>query len=115
MKASSEPEGRRTVKASSISDGHVAGFLDVPGGRLYNESEGAGTSRLGEVRVPTLVVWGDLDEAGVVAGSRVMAAGIPGARVHVFPGAAHTVNLEQPDAFTRLVLEFLAEVDGRSA
>ncbi|MEA2623719.1 MAG: hypothetical protein QOH61_2629 [Chloroflexota bacterium] len=67
------------------------------------------TGRLSEVDVPTLVIWGDLDEAGVLAGGPTMAAAIPDARRHVFPGVAHMSNLERPAEFTRLVLDFLAE------
>ncbi len=72
----------------------------------------AAVSRLGEVRVPTLLMWGDLDEVGTRAGSEAVAAGIAGARSHVFAGAAHMINLEQPEAYARLVLDFLSEVDG---
>ena len=37
------------------------------------------------------------------------AAHIPGARFELFEGVAHMVNLEQPERFTRLVLDFLAD------
>ncbi len=70
--------------------------------------------RLAEVSVPTLVMWGDLDESGVLAGSEALAAGIGGARSHVFEGVAHMVNLEQPEEFTQRVLGFLQEVDAAS-
>jgi len=65
-------------------------------------------SRLGEVRVPTLVVVGDHDVSDVQAIAARLAAAIPGARRAVVPGAAHLVNLEAPAAFNRLVLDFLA-------
>lgn len=68
--------------------------------------------RLAEVHVPTLVVWGDLDVPGVLAGSEAMATAIRGARRHVFQAAAHMVNLEQPATFERLVLDFLADGAG---
>ncbi|MBA3795621.1 MAG: alpha/beta fold hydrolase, partial [Chloroflexi bacterium] len=68
--------------------------------------------RLAEVSVPTLVIWGDLDESGVLAGSQALVEGIPGARSHVFEGVAHMVNLERPEEFTEHVLSFLKEVDG---
>lgn len=68
--------------------------------------------RLAEVAVPTLVTWGDLDVPDILAGGDAMASGIAGARRHVFTGAAHMINLEYPEQFNRLVLEFLAEVDG---
>ena len=67
--------------------------------------------RLAEVSVPVLVMWGDLDESGVLAGSEALVAGIAGARSHVFEGVAHMVNLERSDEFTTRVLEFLSEVD----
>lgn len=69
--------------------------------------------RLGAVTIPTLVMWGDLDEGGVLAGGTALVAGIPGARSHVFQGVAHMVNLERPEEFTRRVLDLLAEVDAR--
>lgn len=63
--------------------------------------------RLAEVAVPALILWGDLDVPGVPPGSEAMAAGIRDSRKHVFAGAAHMINLEQPELFERLVLEFL--------
>lgn len=70
--------------------------------------------RLGELSVPTLVTWGDLDVPDISAGGQVMASGIRGARRHVFPGAAHMINLEYPDEFNQLVLDFLAEAEAES-
>lgn len=63
--------------------------------------------RLAEIRVPTLVMYGDLDESVVMAGCEQLAKGIAGARKVVFPGVAHMVNMERPAEFNRLVLEFL--------
>jgi len=45
-----------------------------------------------------------------VAGA--LAGGIPGAERALLPGTAHLPNMEQPEAFNRVVLEFLAKVDG---
>jgi 3-oxoadipate enol-lactonase len=64
-------------------------------------------TRLGEIGVPTLIVVGDLDSMGTVAACHKLADEIPGARLEVFRGVAHMVNLEQPARFTELVLEFL--------
>jgi pimeloyl-ACP methyl ester carboxylesterase len=66
-------------------------------------------NRLSEIAVPTLVIVGDLDEGATVESCRRLATDIPDARLEVFEGAAHMVNLEQPERFTRLVLAFLAE------
>lgn len=63
--------------------------------------------RLGEIRVPTLVVWGDLDESGVLHAADLLARGVRGARKAVIPGTAHMLSMEKPAEFTRIVLEFL--------
>jgi 2-succinyl-6-hydroxy-2,4-cyclohexadiene-1-carboxylate synthase len=63
--------------------------------------------RLGEVHAPTLVIAGALDPARPRA--ELVAAGVPGARLVVVDGAGHTPHLERPDAFRRLVIEFLQE------
>jgi pimeloyl-ACP methyl ester carboxylesterase len=39
---------------------------------------------------------------------------MPDAKKVAFPGAGHMVNMEYPDEFTRMVLEFLAKIDDRS-
>lgn len=64
--------------------------------------------RLGDISAPTLVMVGDLDEGGTIAACRKLATDIPNARLELFEGVAHMVNLEQPERFTRLVREFLA-------
>jgi hypothetical protein len=40
-----------------------------------------------------------------------MKRAIPSAGLVVLPKAGHTINLEDPDAFNRALLEFLATVD----
>jgi len=57
--------------------------------------------------VPTLIVVGELDRMFRTA-SEYMAAKIPGARLEVIPAAGHAANLEQPEAFNRVLREFLA-------
>ncbi len=68
--------------------------------------------RLGEVRVPTLIVVGSLDTPDTLRGADLMSAGIAGARKVVFEGAAHLPSMEQPERFNQLVLEVLNGVPG---
>lgn len=63
--------------------------------------------RLGEIKAPTLVMAGALDDAELVRAADVMASGIPGAAKYIMPHGAHLANMEQPDEFNRAVLEFL--------
>ena len=63
--------------------------------------------RLGEIRVPLLALVGDLDCPDHQVMVQRLAAGVPGATTAVVAGAAHYPNLEQPDAFNRLLRDFL--------
>ena len=66
--------------------------------------------RLGEIRVPTLVVWGDLDFSDVGAAMRLLAEHASSAQQVVFPGVAHMVSMEQPERFNTVVLDFLGRL-----
>ena len=68
--------------------------------------------RLDDLTCPLLVVLGGLDEAGTVECGRMLASRVPGARLEEFADAAHMLSLEQPERFTRLLLEFAARVYG---
>ena len=63
--------------------------------------------RLGSIGVPTLVVVGAEDPATPPEDAQTIAAGIPGARLVVVEEAAHLLNVEQPGAFDRAVLDHL--------
>ena len=63
--------------------------------------------RLAELRAPLLVVIGTLDEAATQASCRYLAENVLGARVETFEGAAHMVNLEQPERFNAVLREWL--------
>ncbi len=67
--------------------------------------------RLGEVRVPTLIVVGDLDTPQAIEAAGVLAKGVPGARLEVVEGTAHLPNMERPEEFNRLMSEFLNGVE----
>lgn len=62
---------------------------------------------LGRISVPTLVIAGDRDVVTGVTESEAIAAAVPGARFEVIEGAGHLSNVERPQEFNRLVLEFL--------
>jgi pimeloyl-ACP methyl ester carboxylesterase len=63
--------------------------------------------RLGEVRAPTLLVVGELDQPDFLDIGRHMAKAIPDARLEVMPGVAHLPPMEDPQGLSRLVLDFL--------
>lgn len=64
--------------------------------------------RLDQVRAPTLVINGNLDAVVPAALSQRVASAIPGAQFVLLRGALHHPMDEQPEAFLRALLEFLA-------
>lgn len=68
------------------------------------------TDRLGEIRVPVLVLIGGGDRVVPPASSKRLAAGIPGARIERDAGSGHTVRVSFRE-YDRIVEAFLAEGD----
>jgi pimeloyl-ACP methyl ester carboxylesterase len=66
-------------------------------------------SRLGEVLAPALVIAGDLDTQRTLAAADFIAGGIRGAQQVVLSGTAHLPNMEKPEEFNRLVLNFIGD------
>ncbi len=57
--------------------------------------------------MPTLLIKGETDLRGKPYSPREQNY-LPRARAVVLPDCGHMANMEQPEAFNRLVLEFLA-------
>lgn len=64
-------------------------------------------SRLSEIHVPTLIIIGDQDVLDILKIADILEKGIPGARIEVIHGTAHHLNMEKPQEFNRIVLDFL--------
>ncbi|WP_298308262.1 alpha/beta hydrolase [Reyranella sp.] len=60
--------------------------------------------------VPTLVLTGDEDWP-CLAPSMLMKREIPSAALAVMPNCGHTINLEDPDEFNRIVGDFIVQVE----
>ena len=63
--------------------------------------------RLSEIRVPTLVLVGELDMDFLHEQARVFADRIPMAQLQTIPGTAHAPSIERPLAFDQSVIPFL--------
>lgn len=88
------------------------------GGMLRNPV----SSRLGQIRQPTLVVFGDDDRMipnPILTGGRprqiaeLARTSIPGASVVMVPKGGHTVHHDAPDVFNDAVEQFLARAGAR--
>ena len=65
---------------------------------------------LEKLEVPTLIMTGDEDDP-CLEPAIFMKRKIPTAGLVVIPKSGHTINLEEPEAFNRAVLDFLTAVD----
>ncbi len=63
-------------------------------------------ARLGEIRVPALVIVGDEDTATPPPNARVLAEGLPSARLEVLALTGHLSTSEKPAETTRLIRGF---------
>jgi len=68
------------------------------------------TRRLSELRVPTLVLWGDRDVVIPFRGIVELFTGIPTCGLEVWHGVGHSPVLECPAEFSELFARFLSEL-----
>ena len=96
-------------------DAAVASMLRVPVAGLMQSIAALPAhdvrAHLGAIAAPTLVVVGELDEETPPAYAEALAAGIPGARLAVIPGAGHYTPLEAPDALNALLRDHIGDVE----
>jgi pimeloyl-ACP methyl ester carboxylesterase len=66
--------------------------------------------QLSEIKVPTLIVAGDLDAPSSLARADFLAKNISHAKKVTINGTAHLPNMERPEAFNKYVLSFLSQI-----
>jgi len=101
------PEGRvgGDKRQLALDMNRIALHADSPGHEPVPPPQA--WSRLSELRLPVLVVVGDLDLLHIQERGRQLASLIPGAELCVMEGAAHLPGFEQPEAFASVVRDFL--------
>ena len=71
------------------------------------EPQPPAATRLPQIQAPTLVLVGDEDRPRTLAAADLLERELPAARKTVMGGTAHLPNMERPEEFNRLVLDFL--------
>lgn len=69
------------------------------------------TTRLSEIKAPTLIVVGDRDVNDIYEIVDMLDAGIVNSQKEVIPGSGHLVNMDNRDEFNRIVLDFLMSLN----
>jgi pimeloyl-ACP methyl ester carboxylesterase len=104
----SNPKAVETIKGliANTSPLAIAGTLLALAARTDT------TASLSAIKVPTLIMVGELDTLTPPAASESMHKLIKGSKLHVIPRAAHMSNLENTDDFNSHLIEFLKAVAG---
>ena len=61
------------------------------------------------MQAPTLLIVGDEDQPRVFAAADLLEKELPNVRKAIMHGTAHMPNMERPEEFKRLVLDFLQD------
>ncbi|GIW06255.1 MAG: alpha/beta hydrolase [Dehalococcoidia bacterium] len=96
---------RRLYDALGASDYANAGPLRSTFVRVVNQDL---RPLLPRIQAPTLLIWGEKDEATPLTDGEIMAREIPDARLIVYRGAGHFAYLERAEQFAADVRAFLA-------
>jgi proline iminopeptidase len=128
--ASGEWMRRHLCRNESILEGLLKGLGDPVSGinqQVYNTMQGPSefaitgnlkdfdrTTRLSEIKVPTLFTCGRYDECTPDTTAWYHSL-MPGSEMIVFEQSAHMTHLEEPELYVQSVRDFLHKVEGRTS
>lgn len=95
----SKPEYRAAYLSALRS---IAGMRQLQDGVVVEK-------RLPELQMPTLLIWGRHDHIFPPSHAESAMQKLRNGRVEIFDGSGHTPQMEEPERFNRLVLDFLIE------
>jgi pimeloyl-ACP methyl ester carboxylesterase len=99
------PEEREVEMRARLARMSVGGFIGAAAGL---DAWPGTNNRLEGLRVPTLIVYGELDRSWVVEAALRMAELVPNATLEVIPEAGHSPQYERPDLFNNALRSHLS-------
>ncbi|HEY2774329.1 MAG TPA: alpha/beta hydrolase [Candidatus Binatia bacterium] len=78
---------------------------------MFRRGRRFGQADVPSIRIPTLLLWGDRDPYLLPSLAEGLEEWIPDLAVRHFPVAGHWLQLEEPDAVSRAIVDFLAGED----
>jgi pimeloyl-ACP methyl ester carboxylesterase len=97
---------RRLLSTPAYRAAYLSALRSIAGTRRLRDGVVV-EHRLSELGMPTLLVWGRHDHIFPAAHAEAARGRISGSRVEIFEGSGHTPQMEEPERFNRLVLDFL--------
>ncbi|HEV8627462.1 MAG TPA: alpha/beta fold hydrolase, partial [Acidimicrobiia bacterium] len=92
-----------SIWADSAASVHPAGYRTI----AHSMAEADLRDVLPRIEIPTLLLYGELDQRAPLRIAEELRARIPSAKLVVIPGVGHISNAEAPDEFNARVREFL--------
>ncbi len=68
---------------------------------------------LSNIKVPTLLLWGDADKRSPLKIANKLKEEIPGSQLVIIPKAGHMSNMENPEQFNKMIIDFCLEHSGK--
>jgi pimeloyl-ACP methyl ester carboxylesterase len=90
-----------------IYEGLKKGNPEILHGDLFACDKLDVTEAVKKISIPVLVICGDDDKMTPPALSRYIADNVPGGKLALIPGAGHFVMNEDPEAFNKVLIEFV--------
>ena len=105
-----DPRGWAEFAAQFVEHSAKGQALTMRGVQMRRPSLWELVDDMKKIDVPTLIVTGDEDDPCIEPGV-LMKRSIATAALIVLPRSGHTINLEEPEAFNRALLDFFTVVD----
>jgi len=105
-----DPRGWEEFREQFASHSAIGSALTLRGLQLRRPSIFSLEPKLDQLKVPTLLLVGDEDEP-CIEPAVFMKRHIRRSGLFVFPQSGHTLNLEEPDLFNRILLDFFGMVE----
>lgn len=105
-----DPRGWEEFMAQLKQHSPIGSALTFKGVQLRRPPIFALEAELKRIQVPTLLLIGDEDEP-CIEPAIFMKRNIPSSGLITFAQSGHTINLEEPDLFNRVVFDFLTLVE----
>jgi pimeloyl-ACP methyl ester carboxylesterase len=105
-----DPRGWQEFAAQLAEHSTLGSALTMRGVQGRRPSLWELTEGMRALKVPTLIVTGDEDEP-CLEPALLMKRSIPASALAVIPSSGHTINIEEPEEFNRLLFKFLSAVD----
>jgi pimeloyl-ACP methyl ester carboxylesterase len=103
---SSQKSRQRAAAMNKIAVNNRTLLMDA---EPVNPLDPPAVKRLKDIQVPTLAIVGALDNAEIIRAADVMVKAIKDAKKVVIEDAAHVPNMDKPEEFNGLIVEFLGD------